>query len=532
MIILIVVALAIAGTVAFLVSRFLSETEEAARNVEPTVVSESTVDVLVAAKSLPIGRIVRDDDLRWQSWPEQSVSADYITKGSEDGRAEIGEFVGSAVRVEMVGGEPVLSSKVFHRGDAGFLSGVLTPGMRAVTIAVTARSGTAGFILPGDRVDVLMVFDIPTQDPVTGDTANRVISETALENIRVLAIDQAVSMGTGEEGSNETLADVAETVTLEVTPNQAQALAVANQMGALSLSLRSRVEGALSEIPRSFSPDFAVSSYLGRNMPEGTRVLVASRDLAEGTLLNDQDWQWASMPADQVQFDWIVEGVSDPNALRSGLLLQDLEGGQPITAAELLLPNEDRYIETALEPGMRAITVPVDETRGVSGFVMPGAYVDVIYNLELEDQSDEPIKDPRRFSEMFLENIRVLHIERVFDNATGVPAIDPQTLSATLEVTPSQAELIALALSEGTLTLVLRGDEPGGETRLADYTSDFEASRAMVDLLYGLTLPPPPKGFGNDSVLIYDETLNGDAGQVRVYRSTIPQDLIFSGSGG
>ena len=533
MIILIVVALAIAGTVAFLVSRFLSETEEAAMNVEPQVISEDSVDVLVAANSLPIGRIVRDDDLRWQPWPEQSVSADYITKSSEDGRSEIGEFVGSAVRVEMVGGEPVLSSKVFHRGDAGFLSGVLTPGMRAVTIAVTERSGAAGFILPGDRVDVLMVFDIPTVDPTTGDTTDRVVSETALEDVRVLAIDQAVSMGSGEEGSNETLADVAETVTLEVTPNQAQALVVANQMGSLSLSLRSKVEGEISEIPRSFSPDFMVSSYLGRNLPDGTRVLVASRDLAEGTLLNDQDWQWVSMPADQVQYDWVVEGVGDPNVLRSGLIVTDLKAGQPITASELLLPTEDRYIETALSPGMRAITVPIDEIRGVSGFIMPGAFVDVIYNVEIEDESEEPIKDPRRFSEMLLENVRVLHVERIFHATTGVPALDPESLSATLEVTPSQAELIAVALTEGTLTLLLRGDEPGNSTRLADYTTDFDASRSLVDLIYGLTLPDPPKGFNtNDSVLTFEDPTGGDSGQVRVYRSTIPQDLNFSGSGG
>lgn len=532
MIILIVVALAIAGTVAFLVSRFLSETEEAARNVEPQMVAESTVDILVAARNLPVGRIVRDDDLRWQPWPEQAVSADYITKGSDDGRSEVSEFVGSAVRVGMVGGEPVISSKVFHRGDAGFLSGVLTPGMRAVTIAVTDSSGAAGFILPGDRVDVLMVFDIPTEDPTTGDTSDRVISETALEDIRVLAIDQAVSMGTGEEGANETLADVVETVTLEVTPNQAQALAVANQMGSLSLSLRSRVEGEISEIPRSFSPDFMVSNYLGRNLHDGTRVLVASKDLPEGTLLSDQDWQWVNMPPGQVQYNWIVEGDGDPNALRSGLLLADMKAGQPLTAGQFLLPTEDRYIERALSSGMRAITVPIDETTGVSGFIMPGALVDVIYNVELEDQSEEPIKDPRRFSETLLENVRVLHIERVFNPTTGVPGVDPTSSSATLEVTPAQAELIAVALSDGTLTLVLRGDDPGNGTRLAEYTTDFEASRSMVDLLYGLTLPPPPKGFGDDSVLIFDESLSGDSGQVRVYRSTIPQDLNFSGSGG
>ena len=533
MIILIVVALAIAGTVAFLVSRFLSETEEAARQAEPEIVSERTIDILVAGQDLPVGRIVRDSDLRWQPWPEEALSANYITKGADNGKQQIDEFVGTAVRIAMVDGEPIVASKVFQRGDAGFLSGVLTPGMRAVTIAVTDRSGAAGFILPGDRVDVLMVFDVPIADPVSGDTSNRVVSETALEDVRVLAIDQVVSVGSGEEGSDETLADVVETVTLEVTPNQAQSLAVASQMAQLSLSLRSKVEGELSEIPRSYSPDFVVSNYLGRSLPDdGPRVLVARKDLPEGTVLSDQHWQWISMPVDNIRYDWIVEGIGDPNSLRSGLVTTELSGGEPITADSLLMPNEDSYVETLLSPGMRAITVPIDETRGVSGFVAPGALVDVLYSYDIEDQSDEPIKDPRRFSEMLLENVRVLHIERSFNPTTGVPSIDPTSSSATLEVTPAQAELITVALREGSLTLLLRGYEPGSDTRLAEYTSDFETSRSLVDLLYGLTLPPPPKSLGSASVLTFDDPGGEGGGQVRIYRSTVPQDLDFSGTGG
>ncbi len=515
MIILIVVALAIAGTVAFLVSRFLSETEEAARNVEPQVVSESTVDVLVAANELPVGRIVRDNDIRWQSWPEDAVSADYIVKASEDGRAELDSFLGSAVRVGMVSGEPIISSKVFHRGDAGFLSGVLAPGMRAVTIAITETTGAAGFVLPGDRVDVLMVFDIPVLNAATGDTDNRVISETALENVRVLAIDQVVSLGTGEEGSNETLADVSENVTLEVTPNQAQALAVASQMGQLSLSLRSIVEGNISEVPRDYSPDFLISQYLGRGIPDGPRVLVANRDLPVGTVLTDQDWHWVSTPPDQVHHDWVIEGVANHNLLRSGLVTKEIKGGEPITNASLLLASEDSYVENVLQPGMRAITMPVNETSGVSGFIAPGSLVDVILTNEIEDQSDEPILQPRRFSETLLENVRVLHIERIFDPLTGMPGVNPGTLSATLEVTPAQAELISVALAGADLTLVLRGMEPGDDTRLATYTSDFDASRSTTDLINGLTLPD-----------------QRDGGQVKVYRSTFSEDINFSGSGG
>jgi len=263
LIILIVVALAIAGVTAFLVNRFLSETEEAASHVVPEIVAEQTVDILVAADTLPVGKIVRDENLRWQRWPENAINPSYIVKGSTDGTQEISDFVGSAVRIEMVAGEPIVAAKVFRRGEAGFLSGVLTPGMRAVTISVSAQTGTGGFVLPGDKIDVVVVFSAEVVNPVTGDTQDHYVSETVLEDIRVLAVDQKVAFDTNTEAAIETLADVVETVTLEVTPNQAQAIAVADSMGRLSLSLRSQVEGEIAEAHRSFSPDYVVSQFLG-----------------------------------------------------------------------------------------------------------------------------------------------------------------------------------------------------------------------------------------------------------------------------
>ena len=264
-IILVVVALAIAGGTAFFVNRFLSETEEASRNAEPEIIEEQTVDILVSAEPLQVGKIIRDDNLLWQRWPENAVNPNYIIRGS-DGKQEIEEFVGSAVRVEMVGGEPIVPSKVFKRGEAGFLSGVLTPGMRAVTIAVSAETGTGGFILPGDRIDVVVVFDVEVENIMTGDTDDHVVSETVLEDVRVLAIDQVVSMDTNTEESTETLSDVVETVTLEVTPNQAEAIAVVDRMGRLSLALRSRIEGEIAEVRRGYSADYVVSRFLGGNL--------------------------------------------------------------------------------------------------------------------------------------------------------------------------------------------------------------------------------------------------------------------------
>ena len=164
--------------------------------------------------------------------------------------------------------------------------------------------------------------------------------------------------------------------------------------------------------------------------------------------------------------------------------------------------------------------------------------------------------------------MRVLHIDRIFSGEAGLPEMDTNRPTATLEVTPEQAELLTVAVSEGQLILLLRGEDPGEETRTADYTTDFETSRALVDLLYGLTLPDPPAGFAasvgleapeesadttddTDFLELQDylsdlgdssgtgnvgtgdgsdgESVTGRSeGEVRVYRSTAPQDLDFS----
>ena len=265
--------------------RFLSETEEASRLVEPKIIHEQTIDILVAVDNLPVGKIVRDENLRWQRWPENAINPSYIVRSNDDGQQEIDEFVGSAVRVEMVAGEPIVASKVFRRGEAGFLSGVLTPGMRAVTIAVSAETGTAGFVLPGDQIDIMVVFEVEVPNTASGESTEHVVSETILENIRVLAVDQKVSLDTNTEEAIETLSDVVETVTLEVTPNQAQAIAVADRMGRLSLALRSRVEGEIAEESRSFSPDYVVSRFLGGSLVSNEPVDVNEIPIFSGDVL-------------------------------------------------------------------------------------------------------------------------------------------------------------------------------------------------------------------------------------------------------
>lgn len=576
-IILIVVALAVAGATAFFVSQFLATTEEAA-NKPPEIIEEPKVEVLVSADDLPLGKIIQSEDLRWQLWPEDSIQPDYIMRGAGgDGEIDQGildDIRGSAVRLEIIAGEPIISSKLFHRGDSGFLSGVLAPGMRAVTVGVNPETSGGGFVLPGDRIDLVVIFDVLDTDEVTGETTNRVVSETVLQDLRVLAVDQEVATESrrGEDGqpSGDTLTEVGETVTLEVTPNEAQIVAVADQMGRLRLVLRSALEGELSETPVRYSPDYVVSQFLARRVPESARVLVARRDLEEGLVLTDRDWTWQEFPSEEIESDWLREGSVDINYLRSALTDVPLAAGDPFILERLILPFQDTYITSLLRPGMRAMTLSLDEARSVSAFTSPGDFVDVIYSYSVEiDYGDfGPLleKTPRMFGETIVENIRVLHIDRQFTGPANLPEINGNLETVTVEVTPEQAELLVVAQTEGSLNLVLRGVEPGADTRLADYTMDYDATRAMVELYYGFALPSPPARLSGDADAIDtpddaadsddadfleledylsdlgdstgtvdtydgsgDESVTGRSeGEVRVYRSTAPQDLDFS----
>ncbi|MBT6204149.1 MAG: Flp pilus assembly protein CpaB [Alphaproteobacteria bacterium] len=574
-IILIVVALAVAGATAFLVSQFLAETEEASQ-VPVEVIEEPKVEVLVTTTDLPMGKILQSEDYTWQLWPEDSVLADHIMRqnGGEDGDMEVESAIrGSAVRIEMVAGEPIISSKIFQRGDSGFLSGVLSPGMRAVTIGVNPETSGGGFVLPGDRVDLVVIFDILDENEVTGELTQRVVSETVLQDIRVLAVDQQVATDSRGGGSNETLTEIAETVTLEVTPNEAQIVAVADQMGKLRLVLRAAIEGEISEIPVRYSPDYVVSQFLARRVPESARVLVARHDIETGTVLTDRDWTWVDFPAEEIDPTWLREGSLDVNDLRSALTDVAFEAGQPLIADRLIMPGQDTYITSILDPGMRAITLSLNEEYAVSAFIRPGDFVDVLYRIELDIEYADgtgPLleKSPRNFGETLIENIRVLHLDREFAGEDVLPEMSSGLPTVTLEVTPAQAELLVVARGEGELSLVLRGDDPGDESRLAEYQMDFDTSRASVDLFYGLALPDPPQSLldlyahpaadddasddgasvdPNADLLDLEDYLtdlgsnsnagtgsNSDTssgrgdGELRVYRATQPQDFDFS----
>jgi pilus assembly protein CpaB len=222
-IIVLVAALGAAALAAFMARGFLGKKDSSAN-----AAAMEAVDVLVAAKAVNVGARIALTDLKWQKWPKDAMDAAYITKKAQPNAIDEAA-AGSVARAPLLPGEPVTAQKVIKSDGAGFLAAVLTPGHRAYSLKVNAERGAGGFILPNDRVDVIMTRKLGTDDG--GRPAFD--SATVLQNVRVLAIDQ---MAKEEEGNQ---AIVGKTATLEVSPPQAQALALAEAMGEITLSLRS-----------------------------------------------------------------------------------------------------------------------------------------------------------------------------------------------------------------------------------------------------------------------------------------------------
>lgn len=179
--------------------------------------------VLVAKRSLARGMFVKVEDLRWQAWPDETLDENYVVKG---GPRTAEHFKDAVVRFPVVAGEPVTSARLVRKGERGFLAAALKPGMRAVTIPVSVTTGVAGFILPGDHVDLLLTHRFG------GRKSARYATETLMPDIRVIAIDQRLGMG--KQG-----AKVSKTLTFEVTPKEVEMVTVARRLGSMSLSLRS-----------------------------------------------------------------------------------------------------------------------------------------------------------------------------------------------------------------------------------------------------------------------------------------------------
>ncbi len=214
------VAFVAAGAAAFLANGFLGQpTKQEVVEVN----NVSMTPVLITLKDILVGDVLDGSNLGWKDWPTDRVSRHMVTK--REGEDVFEKLTGARARAGLFEGEPLNKRRIVETGEAGFMAAVLPKGMRAISIRVSAETGAGGFILPNDRVDVLLTRKIG------GD---RDISDTVLTNVRVLAIDQQIKT-TGDGGQ----VIVGKTATLELEPKQSEILALVESSGQLSLALRS-----------------------------------------------------------------------------------------------------------------------------------------------------------------------------------------------------------------------------------------------------------------------------------------------------
>ncbi|MCB1441966.1 MAG: Flp pilus assembly protein CpaB [Methyloceanibacter sp.] len=220
-----VVVLAIAATAAltaaWMANSIVSRPPEV-KQVEKTV---GATDVLVAAKDINLGDSVRANDFKWQQWPVEGITPGLITKSSQPDAPS--ELSGAVARAPFISGEPIKDQKLIKISEGGVMAAILPRGMRAVSTPIREETAAGGFILPNDRVDVILSHKRQV------GRKEETVSEAVLRNVRVLAIGQALENSDGEK------VVAGKTATLELTPRQAEVLTLAQSIGEISLSLRS-----------------------------------------------------------------------------------------------------------------------------------------------------------------------------------------------------------------------------------------------------------------------------------------------------
>ena len=279
----------------------------AVASAEPVAPVRPMAKIMVAARDLAPGKRLEDADLEWKDWPADEVNPAFITDGTTtvpapptpaEANAAAGalegaakpagavaavtraatniatggakaDYLGSVVREPILKGEPIVARKIVRAGDSGYLAAYLEPGMRAMAIKVTVETAAGGFILPGDRVDVLLTRQTSLQNIDGANDASKFASSTVMRNVKILAIDQTTRAGDDEQSV------IGATATLELAPADAEALALAKSEGELSLVLRSYADtagpsGRVMSAPRQAS---AVRIFRNDNKPPETVVI-------------------------------------------------------------------------------------------------------------------------------------------------------------------------------------------------------------------------------------------------------------------
>ncbi|MCH8188883.1 MAG: Flp pilus assembly protein CpaB, partial [Proteobacteria bacterium] len=450
-VVVIAIAALFAGGVFYFLLQYMEGVErDAFEFAEASKPGIDAVEVLVADIDLPAGTEIVSTILDWQPWPDDSLGDGYVVYNEEDDDADQSSleepFYDQIVRRTILAGEPITQAKLFTREGSSFLSGMLAPGMRAVAIRVQEVSGVGGFILPGDRVDVIvsLKWKIDQDARKSGAPYIEFTSETIVQNARVMGIDQAFD--DFEENVSK-----ASAVTIEVTPKQAEIIAVAQSKGELTLSLRSLIPGLVGTI-QGFTSDRETLFSMGGGFPATDRLaqpvvvanseagggassdarplpgiqvfraMTARRDLPRGTLLRESDVDWAALPEGFRPEEFVIQGreAVTPAFLTGVLLNAGVPAGKPLPLRDLFLNDNAEFLGLALRPGMRAIKVDVvkDTFAGT-----PGDEVDVVLIGNLDDA--------QQFSETIIQKLRVL-------------SIDAAKNGAVVEVTPKQFETLAL----------------------------------------------------------------------------------------
>ncbi len=268
---LLVGALLIAGITAFMAKNMFdgASAPQAAAAIAPQ--EKTGPEIMVATRALPVGTIIEPDSFRFQPWPKDLVQNAYYLKGEADPTA----LAGTVVRSPVTAGQPLTKGSLVSPGDRGFLAAALGPGMRAITVPVSSTAGVAGFVFPGDRIDLML-----TQSVAGGGGPELRTVETIIRNLRVLATDQR-TVSEDAEGKREVKQFAS--VTLETTPRIAEKIAVAQSIGQLSLSLRSIADNS-AELERAIASGEVTVPKNGDPKAEKQMLLaVASRPIDTDT---------------------------------------------------------------------------------------------------------------------------------------------------------------------------------------------------------------------------------------------------------
>jgi len=240
---IILLVAAVSAIAAAVVVRNITAAPTTVRPVAPVapatvteVVETPQTPVLVMLRDVKVGELLRPDDFEWKDWPDATLNPNYYTQDISPTAVE--DLTGSVVRTAMVEQEPVLPQKLVRKGETGYMAALLTPGKRAVSVEISTDKASGGFILPGDRVDVMVTYDIQITDPTTGQKVSRPNTTTIMENVRILAIDQ--QFRSDESGQYA----IGSTATVELVPEMARLLVMADRIGEVSMALRSLRDAA------------------------------------------------------------------------------------------------------------------------------------------------------------------------------------------------------------------------------------------------------------------------------------------------